>query len=372
MRTTHLNRRNPFTPTFGHIPFSFAGRDELVDNVMEGLADLPGEPNRATIFMGPRGSGKTVLITTIAREVSQMGWVYAQAFAHEGLHKELMEQLKANASHLLSSVSNYSLTSVQVGPVGFGGEYRQHEEESWRLRFQHVVEQLNEQDVGALFVIDEVSPDCKELVDFISIYQAFVIEGRDVALLLAGLPSNVSDLLLDRRVSFIRRAVQRRLAIIPDEDIRDAVQATLDSYGKTMADTALDMLVQAAGGFPYAMQLIGYHAWRYAGENEEISVANVEKAIRRAGQEMEHTVIRPTLQECPLRELQYLQAMTLDAGPSVTSDIAKRLGISMTNASNLRRRLIDRGLIKNVRMGVVAFDMPLIETYLREHPEEWY
>ena len=56
-------RRNPFTPTFGHEPFAFAGREELIDDVIEGLAEGPGDPNRATIFLGPRGSGKTVLLS---------------------------------------------------------------------------------------------------------------------------------------------------------------------------------------------------------------------------------------------------------------------------------------------------------------------
>ena len=65
------------------------------------------------------------------------------------------------------------------------------------------------------------------------------------------------------------------------------------------------------------------------------------------------------------------KAMTADEGSGVTSDIARRMGIGMTNASNLRRRLIDRGIIKSMRMGLVAFDMPILEAYLREHPGEW-
>ena len=64
--------------------------------------------------------------------------------------------------------------------------------------------------------------------------------------------------------------------------------------------------------------------------------------------------------------------MAKDEGPSVTSEIARRMGISMTNASNLRRRLIDRGIIKNMRMGLVSFDTPVIERYLKDHSGEWY
>ncbi len=89
------------------------------------------------------------------------------------------------------------------------------------FRFQQAVEELNDQGVGVLFTLDEVDPTCAELIEFISFYQLFVTEKRDVAMLLAGLPGKVSDLLIDDHVSFVRRSFQRRLASIPDDDVRE-------------------------------------------------------------------------------------------------------------------------------------------------------
>ena len=57
--------------------------------------------------------------------------------------------------------------------------------------------------------------------------------------------------------------------------------------------------------------------------------------------------------------------MALDDGPLATSVVAQRMGISMTNASNLRLRLIDRGLIAEVSYGTVDFVMPVMREYLR-------
>ena len=39
--------------------------------------------------------------------------------------------------------------------------------------------------------------------------------------------------------------------------------------------------------------------------------------------------------------------------------------------SNISRRLIDRGIIIDLKMGLVEYDMPIIKTYLRDHPAEW-
>ena len=363
-------RRNPFTPTFGHAPFAFAGRDDIIDDVIEGLENQPGNPNRATVLVGPRGSGKTVLANTIAKEALSVGWLCADGVARIGLLKDLMYALTANAKHIIDKPQPAALTSLTVGPIGLGWD-RQESDIPWRFRFQDLVEKLNDVDVGVLFVIDEVDPDCDELSEFISIYQMFVGEGRDVAMLLAGLPSKVSDLLVDDHVSFVRRASQRRLHRVSDDAVREAFLKTVVEHGKTIDGSALDLAVQGAAGFPYAMQLVGYHAWRLAGEEPCIAEEQVSAAVRRAESEMELSVVRPTLRECSMREVEYLGTMAEMDGPCVTSEVAKSMGISMTNASNLRRRLIDRGIIVEVRMGLVDFDMAVFRTFLRNHPAEW-
>ena len=226
-------RKNPFTPTFGHASFAFAGRDEFIDDVIEELANQPGDPNRSTIFLGPRGAGKTVLMNAIAREASSMGWTNANAVARHGLLEDLMFALKTNSAHILGEQSPPQLTSIKVGPVGASRESPQ-ESVPWRFRFQQIIEELNCQGVGVLFTIDEVNPECKELIDFISLFQLFVSEGRDVAMLLAGLPNMVSTLLESNYVSFVRRAFQLHLSTIPDEDIKDTFLSTITENERTI------------------------------------------------------------------------------------------------------------------------------------------
>ena len=78
-----------------------------------------------------------------------------------------------------------------------------------------------------------------------------------------------------------------------------------------------------------------------------------------------NSIIEPTLGELTQRELEYVTAMAQDEGPSSTIDVAARMGVSMTNASNIRRRLITCGVIADKRMGVVDFELPLMREYLR-------
>jgi DNA replication protein DnaC len=63
---------NPFTPTFGSIPPLFAGRERMIEDVVTGLDNAPGDPNRSTIFIGARGTGKTALLAKIAEEAGKI------------------------------------------------------------------------------------------------------------------------------------------------------------------------------------------------------------------------------------------------------------------------------------------------------------
>jgi len=60
---------NPFSPSFGISPPVLAGRRDVL-NSFESVFDSVRSPSYATLLWGPRGAGKTVLISThILREV---------------------------------------------------------------------------------------------------------------------------------------------------------------------------------------------------------------------------------------------------------------------------------------------------------------
>lgn len=356
---------NPFTPTFGRMPQVLAGRTELIDDVIEGMANQPGDPNRSTIFIGPRGSGKTVLLRTIAREASPMGWVCVNVSARTGLYDEILDGAKFAGGHLLSDLTKSTLRSLQIGPIGFERDVTTQEWNSRRFVLQDIVSDLNSQDIGLLVTIDEIDPSCEELIDFIDTYQHFVSEERDVALLMAGLPGQVSALLQDKSVSFIRRAFQRHLRPIDLLEVEESLFETLVANGKTIDADALAMAAEATHGLAFAVQLLGYYLWRLSYGRSEVTEQDAVEAARLSRRDLVNSIIAPTLDELTQRELEYLSAMAQDEGPSNTSDVAARMGISMSNASNVRRRLITYGVIADKRMGVVDFELPLMREYLR-------
>ena len=100
--------KNPFTPRFGSIPLQLAGRDELISNILGGLSNEPGDPNRSTIFVGARGTGKTVLLAKIAEEASAKGWICVNVNAEADMLDEVLVQVRDNAIDLLSDTVSFA------------------------------------------------------------------------------------------------------------------------------------------------------------------------------------------------------------------------------------------------------------------------
>lgn len=93
----------------------------------------------------------------------------------------------------------------------------------------------------------------------------------------------------------------------------------------------------------------------------------VNAGIAAARRRMGSLVHGPTLADTSDVDRSFLLAMSQDDGPSLMSDIAKRLDVDGNYASQYRLRLIEAEIIRPVRRGVVDFALPNLREYLRQH-----
>lgn len=110
------------------------------------------------------------------------------------------------AQHLMSQPSSHQLTSLSIGPVSAGWEHDEvMPQGNWRTRMTLLLDQLAVHDTGLLITVDEVRADLNELVRLAAVYQHFITERRQVALVMAELPYHVHRLVSDETVSFLRQ-----------------------------------------------------------------------------------------------------------------------------------------------------------------------
>ena len=366
MKSTKAAKGNPFCPSFGSIPVALAGREKLIDDILEGLDNAPGDPNRASIFVGPRGSGKTVLIAEIADRAEQNGWLAVNINAEEGMLEELLVQVRDRGSHILKKQTVRRLSGLQVAGVGITVETKERRS-TWRSELTSVIKELNDHGTGLLITVDEVSTKYDELRILVNCFQHFVREKRDVALLLAGLPGQVSMLLRDDKVSFLRRAFQHAMDSIEITEVIYAMKETIEAGGRTIETAALHRAAEAAGGFAFLIQLIGYHIWRVHPQARQIRMDDVEEGIILAAHDMDHMIFDAVAKEITPKENAYLYAMLEDSEVSRVSDLIQRLKMSQNSAAQLRRSLIERGVIEERGRGRVALAIPFFREYLERH-----
>ncbi len=349
---------NPFTPGFGQIPPFLAGREYMVRDISHALQSSGHDPNLTTLFVGARGSGKTTLLNLAAENAWACGWVCAQVSAVPGMLDDILISARRAMRSLVSEKTKTHLTSVGVGGVSLGWTHEQGLRTNWRSEISDTLDELDVLGSGLLITVDEVQAGFEELVQLASVYQHLISEGRRVALLMAGLPYQVSRILTDKSISFLRRAVRHNLGRIDDLAIYDALENTVVSAGRHMSGNALNCAVDAIEGSPYMMQLVGYRMWAVHPEANEISHDDVRLGIRRATIEMRERVLSITWDELSEGDIAFISAMMEDAGNSKMADIAVRLGVSAGYAAQYRRRLLEAGVIGQRSRGVVGFELP--------------
>lgn len=363
-----MNRdRNPFTPTFGMVPPYMAGRDRLLREMAQAFEDGPGNPNLSTILIGARGTGKTTLLSRFGSVAKEYGWLSVNTVAASGMLEDIVQQAGKAAAHLIEPTPTRRLSSVGIGQIlNLEWVFAEAETANWRSRMEALLDQIEQHGSGLLITVDEVTPTVEEAVTLVSVYQLLIREGYKVALIMAGLPSDVTDLISDARVSFLRRARQRHIGRIENSEVRIAFKRTIESCGKSAEDKALDFAVHATDGFAYMLQLVGYFAWEESWGKDLVDADSVRRGAEAAHEDFKRGVLDATYREMSQKDREFVRAMLVDDGGSLLSDIARRMGVSNGYASTYKRRLLKQGVVGERPGGLLDFDIPLMRTYLEE------
>ena len=353
---------NPFKPTAGAEPPVLVGRDKVLEDFADGLAEGPGARGRLMRITGPRGSGKTVLLTELGDMARDEGWEIIDETARAGLCERIARAALEKPSAELS-------LDVHLGLADFHMEKGGAEGATLREALSQKAGELTRQRRGLLITLDEVQDaDIGEMKELAAVVQHLIREKANIAFVFAGLTMGVLDLINGKALTFLRRALPEELAEIPLDEIAAAYRETIERSGLLIDDAALSVAAEATVGYAYLIQLVGYQVWRtgkaHADQSLVISEEDALIGIREAMGEFGDAVHEAAVADLPLRALEYLLAMTQDEGVSATATIAERLQVSPTSLTSYRRLLIQRQVIEQTARGYVKFSIPYMGEYL--------
>ena len=364
--------RNPFKPTAGARPPLLVGRDRALDTFAEGLEDGPGAPGLLTIFTGPRGVGKTVMLSEAEDTARKAGWVTISDTATVGLIDRTAKAMDRVLDELGDGPPSRKIISVNAAGFGITTQPPPERDRSWRDRATEICTITATHETGLLISVDEIHAiDRTELTALAADVQHLIREGLPIALIVAGIPKAVSDLLNEKVSTFLRRADRVKLVDVSLSEVQRAFTQTFRDTGVTITDAQVERAAEATGGYPFLIQLVGYHLWRRAAKTP-LTDELVERGIEDARVRLGATVLQPALSDLSNVDRTYLLKMAEDTSASRVNDIAERLGRPQKYAGVYRRRLLDAGMITEAGRGRVDFAVPGLREYLREHAASIY
>ena len=108
-----------FVPSFGNRPGVLVGRDKIIDQFLSGLQRPPGSKERAVLFLGQRGFGKTVLLLELADLAKNQGFVVVSpTIVSPGMQERIVEKLQEEGERFLKK-NKRKLSGGSLGAFGF-------------------------------------------------------------------------------------------------------------------------------------------------------------------------------------------------------------------------------------------------------------
>lgn len=360
---------NLFHPSFGSRPERIVGRDEIIAQFLQGLDREPGHRDRATLILGQRGTGKTALLLQLAEEAKAKGFVAARVASGEDMLEEIVESIQLAGSEFVEG-KRTKVRGFSAGALGFsfGLTFSEEVRENYgfRTKLSLLCDRLAENDRRVLLLVDEVQPNTDAMRALASTYQHLAGEGKDIAIVMAGLPNAVSRVLNDRVLTFLNRARKCPLEPLLLGDVMAYYADAFAREGRSVTDSQLRHLAEATHGFPYLLQLIGYYLVEFSVADDAVSDSAIESAIVAAREELAADVFSPTLNELSRKDVEVLRAIAQQGdGVVPVSSILRETSLSNSYFQQYRARLIDAGVIASPRDGELIITVPYLPEYLR-------
>ena len=364
-----------FAPSFGNRPKYMVGRDTIKKQLQDSYTSSPGSKERATLILGQRGTGKTVLLLEAADIARQYNYIVASpTIVASGMCDRIVEKIQEAAKSYIKE-ARPKITSVNIELFGIGGGVGFETEsatKSFGYKVSKLVAEINKIGKSVLILIDEVQANNEELRQLIIAYQEMVGEGLDVMLILAGLPMALSSLLNDKVLTFMNRANKIYLSPLPTGEIDSYFARAFDSLGIKLSAARRKEAAEKTQGSPYMMQLVGHYIVLYASDNGDVSEASFNDALETAKSYFLNDICKTTLDALSQKDQEFLLTAATVEKSNIGIEIAAvadNMNVSKQYAQNYRQRLIQSGIIEPAGRGLIRFAVPYLEDYLKQLQE---
>lgn len=342
-----MSQNNPFCLSFGKEPDRYVKRADAYMQITDTFNSI-SPSNNCYLIMGVRGSGKTVLLSTILNEYRNKNeWVAISL--NPG--RDLLEMLAAGLYEDAKLQKYFIEASLNLSKFGIGLDIKKNPPISdIQIAIEKMVKIVNDKGKRILITIDDITKS-NSVVSFASAFQDLILKRLDVFLLMTGLYENIYNLQRDKRCSFLLRAEKIILNPLSTIGMKNQYQQTFQCDERDALKMAL-----FTKGYSYAFQALGYIMW-----DKDCSI---EEAISSFDERMSGYCYEKIWEDLSEKEKEII-ALLAKNGKMKTKDIVDNIGTTAKTFSVQRDRLIKKGIIDGREYGTVCLLLPRFEEFVQ-------
>ena len=360
--------KNPFRPSFGSVPPIFLDREDMTNTVAEEMKE-ENSPYRTTLIYGLRGSGKTSFLVDVCNAVEKDAkWIVVYPAADGNLKQNLISSIISKTESKVKKFFESTELSLSLFGAGIAkGKKDSNDAAGFQSDMEQLLKRLKEKEMSLLIAIDEVS-STEEIKSFASLYNVLRLQNYPVALIMTGLPYNISELQNDKVLTFLLRSARVELAPLELFSVKYSYKKTFEDAGIKISDSTCAFMAKVTAGYPYAFQLLGYLVWKKAAE--EISIDVVKNILDEYKVNLFRNVYTKVYSEMSNGDRKILKIIAHSANASVTpKNLAQELGRTPGYVSTYKKRLLEDQVIEIGSNGQIGFSLPYFKDFVLENEE---
>lgn len=381
-----------YSPGAGHRPPLLAGRETELqrwDLMVAETAQRGRFAARDMLLTGPRGVGKTVMMSQFASLAQRQGFVVVPLQAVRG-HSDLMNGIvrrvvgEAEASEgpwRRARAAFDAMTGFSLGPLSVTRQAGAAPASPRSVDPGEVARALagladevrkDEPHGGVMLCVDEIQVVSAPDVALLSaVLQRLNVEHPDAAVVFAstGLSYSMSHLHKAGVTHPERLYTEERLpSQLPVQAARAAIVAPALDHGVSWDPAAVDDLLVLTNRYPAHLQLFADEAWRSAPGPDIITRADLSMNAPAVLDRLEQQTFSPRWEELSDRAREYLTVVAViehERGHATTGEVAGVLRRATSSLSDIRASLITEGDLYAPRYNQIALATPLFGEFAR-------
>lgn len=348
-----MAERNPYAISFGRIPTQYISRTIVIDSIIDSLeSDIIEE--QAFKLTGVRGTGKTVTLTAIEKEMRQNeDWIVVGVKSNGNIVEDIIANLYSSIPFLTAFIdANLNLTKFGIGvnisqksPVA-----------SLDYALKAILTEVKRRKMRVLITIDEARKT-SYMVDFIQEFQILIREELPLFLIVAGLYEDVESIENAEGLTFFLRATKYEMTPLNHTFIRNDYEKTL-GVEKDVAEK----LAAMTKGYAFAYQALGKYMWDLKAKdiNDEV-LALLDEALA-------DKVYKKIWSELAPKDKWFLRFIVQKDKMSA-SELLAMTHKKHNEWSEPRKRLSEKGIIDTKIRGQISVCLPRLKEFVENEAE---